>query len=96
MKPHKHAELIKAWADGAEIEWKFKHRTDGFYLMTKDNHPDLWQEDEVEYRIKPSTHPVKELTDEEINWLAKAYSTMKGELNAPAFARAILRKAQEK
>ena len=42
------------------------------------------------------THPVKELTDEEINWLAKAYSTMEGELNAPAFARAILRKAQEK
>jgi hypothetical protein len=22
MKPHKHAELIKAWADGAEIERK--------------------------------------------------------------------------
>jgi hypothetical protein len=41
------------------------------------------------------THPVKELTDEEINLLAKAYSTMEGELNAPAFARAILRKAQE-
>ena len=39
---------------------------------------------------------VKELTDEEINWLAKAYSTMEGELNAPAFARAILRKASEK
>ena len=38
----------------------------------------------------------KELTDEEINLLAKAYSTMEGELNAPAFARAILRKAQEK
>jgi HAMP domain-containing protein len=43
-----------------------------------------------------NTHPVKTLTDEEINWLAKAYSTMEGELNAPAFARAILRKAQEK
>jgi hypothetical protein len=41
-------------------------------------------------------NPVKELTDEEINWLAKAYSTMEGELNAPAFARAILRKAQDK
>jgi uncharacterized protein YecT (DUF1311 family) len=39
---------------------------------------------------------LKELTDEEINWLAKAYSTMEGKLNAPAFARAILRKAQEK
>ena len=38
---------------------------------------------------------LKDLTDEEINWLAKAYSTMEGELNAPAFARAILRKAQE-
>ena len=36
------------------------------------------------------------LTDEEINLLAKAYSTMEGELNAPAFARAILRKAQNK
>ena len=35
-----------------------------------------------------------ELTDEEINLLAKAYSTMEGELNAPAFARAILRKAR--
>ena len=43
------------------------------------------------------THPVKEqLTDEEINLLAKAYSTMEGELNAPAFARAFLRRAQEK
>jgi hypothetical protein len=40
------------------------------------------------------THPAKTLTDKEINWLAKAYSTMEGELNAPAFARAILRKAQ--
>ena len=37
-----------------------------------------------------------ELTDDEINLLAKAYSTMEGELNAPAFARAILRKAGEK
>ena len=36
------------------------------------------------------------LTDEEINLLAKAYSTMEGELNAPAFARAILKKAQKK
>ena len=42
-------------------------------------------------------NPVKEqLTDEEINLLAKAYSTMEGEINAPAFARAILRKAQKK
>ena len=37
-----------------------------------------------------------ELTDGEINLLAKVYSTMEGKLNAPAFARAILRRAQEK
>jgi len=47
--------------------------------------------------VKPTIRKnIKELTDEEINLLAKAYSTMEGELNAPAFARAILRKAQEK
>ena len=105
MKPHKHAELIKAWADGAEIEWKFKHRTDGFYLMTKDNHPDLWQEDEVEYRIKPSTHPVKELTLSigEIHavWAAGKYYELDkngqvDEIKFTEFAYAILRKAQEK
>ena len=105
MKPHKHAELIKAWADGAEIEWKFKHRTDGFYLMTKDNHPDLWQEDEVEYRIKPSTHPVKELTDEEIGDFeyqiirACGLSTANSDINPIGLRqiiKAILRKAQEK
>ena len=41
------------------------------------------------------THPVKELTDEEIGWFAKAYTDLKGKLNIIAFARAILRKAQE-
>ena len=50
-----------------------------------------------DHQIPLYTHPVKEqLTDGEINLLAKAYSTMEGELNAPAFARAILRRAQEK
>jgi hypothetical protein len=39
---------------------------------------------------------LKELTDEEIGWFAKAYTDLKGKLNIIAFARAILRKAQEK
>jgi hypothetical protein len=39
---------------------------------------------------------VKELTDEEIGWFAKAYTDRKGKLNIIDFARAILRKAQEK
>lgn len=50
-KPHKHAELIKAWADGAEIEF--------FNLDTAE-----WFETEapswalhMQYRIKPEPKP---------------------------------------
>ena len=46
MKPHKHAELIKAWADGAEIQVK---NDDGVW---RDADP-FWC-DYKEYRIKPS------------------------------------------
>ncbi len=44
MKPHKHAELIKQWADGAEIE----HWCDGIWEVTD---PPMWRESE-QYRIK--------------------------------------------
>ena len=54
MKPHKHAELIKAWADGASIE---KLTKDG-WLNCEPNYI-LWSLD-VEYRIKPE--PVTPLT----------------------------------
>jgi hypothetical protein len=37
-----------------------------------------------------------ELTDEQINWFAKAYTDRNNKLNIIDFARAILRKAQEK
>lgn len=49
--PHKHAELIKAWADGAEIEVRMG--TDDDWL-TLTPHP-AW--DSVEYRIKPEPKP---------------------------------------
>ena len=60
MKPHKHAELIKAWADGAEIEVN----------MPDVNGDDVWEYfngdwDELrQYRIKPEPKPdvVEELT----------------------------------
>ena len=39
---------------------------------------------------------LKELTDEQIGWFAKAYTDRNGKLNIIEFARAILRKAQEK
>ena len=50
-KPHKHAEIIKAWADGAEIEWK-----DLEAGIWRPNNSPLWAEDE-EYRIKPESKP---------------------------------------
>ena len=47
MKPHKHAELIKAWADGAEIQMK---NVNGVWI---DIYPE-WIED-CEYRITPES-----------------------------------------
>ena len=49
MKPHKHAELIKAWADGAEIE-RYDHE-DKDWL---DDEQPIWYEAD-EYRIKPGS-----------------------------------------
>ena len=49
-KPHVHAELIKAWADGAEIEYR-SHETIQWEPIFKG-----WSWDNVliaEYRIKP-------------------------------------------
>jgi hypothetical protein len=51
MKPHKHAELIKAWADGAEIE-AFDSCIDSW---TKASSPS-WG-NQIEYRIKPERKP---------------------------------------
>lgn len=47
-KPHVHAELIKAWADGAEIQLLDSF---GTWINSQDNRP-VWNTDTV-YRIKP-------------------------------------------
>lgn len=47
--PHKHADLIKAWADGAEIQAK----SDNVWLDCR--HPEWWPNSE--YRIKPEPRP---------------------------------------
>ena len=47
--PHKHAELIKAWADGEGIEFN----DGGEWLMVK---RPAW-DNELEYRIKPEPKP---------------------------------------
>lgn len=49
--PHKHAELIKAWADGAEIEMK------GIGGWVVNSNP-LWWVD-YQYRIKPTKTPAE-------------------------------------
>jgi len=51
-KPHKHAELIKAWADGAEIECKV---VNGPWIAINSESP-FWYKDN-EYRIKPEPKP---------------------------------------
>jgi hypothetical protein len=47
---HKHAELIKAWADGAEIEWRA-----GIDIWVEVSSPQ-W-DGEREFRIKPEPKP---------------------------------------
>jgi len=50
-QPHKHAELIKAWADGAEIEvWHVDHKA---WIACTDPRWNL----RCQYRIKPEPKP---------------------------------------
>ena len=51
MKPHKHAELIKAWADGAKIQYYCP----GKNKWIDSSRPDWWNN--IEYRIKPELKP---------------------------------------
>ncbi len=51
--PHKHAELIKAWADGAEIECIIA-TTDKWFTP---NPKRLSWDDDMEYRIKLESKP---------------------------------------
>ena len=56
MKPHKHAELIKAWADGAEIEYFSK--TSKEWVNCTEN--PYW-DGTFDFRIKPEPKPELEL-----------------------------------
>lgn len=63
MRPHKHAELIKAWADGAEIQ-RFSNNRECWV----DVYNPAWDKF-CEYRIKPEEKiPV-------VRWLWAAYNT---------------------
>lgn len=49
--PHKHAELIKAWAYGAEIQWFDEYDQQWWDVVTPS-----WKE-KVKFRIKPEPKP---------------------------------------
>lgn len=50
-KPHKHADLIKAWADGAQVEY-----FSSWHSKWVPCHSPLWDCDK-DYRIKPEPKP---------------------------------------
>ena len=55
-KPHKHAALIKAWADGAEIQFRLEDssgQAEDWETFSPGEAPS-WLDD-CEYRIKPKT-----------------------------------------
>lgn len=49
-QPHKHRDLIRAWADGAEIEF-YSHYNEAWFQL--DDIRNLVKFDSIEYRIKP-------------------------------------------
>jgi hypothetical protein len=53
--PNKHAEIIKAWADGAEIEFYDSRFKEHRWRACGDQ---PWWQDEVMYRIKPAPFTV--------------------------------------
>ena len=56
MKPHKHAEVIKAWADGHEIQYRMQGTARTEWI---DSDTPTWNETK-EYRVKPTAptmHP---------------------------------------
>lgn len=51
-KPHKHAEVIKAWADGADIQMRVNGSRGSWTDVEDQGKVHLWYQ-ELEYRVKP-------------------------------------------
>ena len=85
MKPHKHAELIKAWADGEIIQF---HSHDDIWFDTTGNFP-AWEEDQ-KYRIKPKSKPnfIELLWSEKQNcWIEVTWDAKTGEIKLAGVLR---------
>lgn len=60
-KPHKHAAVIKAWADGAEIECRYAYRgAESAETWRSPSNPPQWHTT-WEYRVKPAHKWQKEI-----------------------------------
>lgn len=57
MKPHKHAELIKQWADGAEIQERPISSIPNKEWSWADIEEPVWSSTLYEWRIKPDPKP---------------------------------------
>ena len=76
MKPHKWAKEIKAWADGAEIEWRFNSVATGgcgFWENVLSENP-VWHDPRVDYRIKPQPKEPQYLHVYEMGYLKYFFS----------------------
>jgi hypothetical protein len=51
---HKHAEVIKAWVDGAIIEYRTLEINGKWSIWYQVNEPAFYTTDDFEYRIKPT------------------------------------------
>lgn len=71
MTPHKHAAVIKAWADGAQIEWRERGFQDWKSVANPAWHG--W----AEYRVKPAPEfPKSSLSEALLGAIyCKAYGT---------------------
>ena len=59
-QPHKHAEIIKAWVDGAKVQWRNNATEAWKDLSCADDYPSIGWYESYEYRIKPEEKkPVK-------------------------------------
>jgi len=62
-QPHKHAATIKAWADGAEIQYRCRAGNSGTWSAWMDTRPNSgpsWNTSN-EYRVKPTPVPLWEI-----------------------------------
>jgi hypothetical protein len=63
-KPHKHAEAIKAWAEGSTVQCRMK--LDGGWTNWRDVEYPRWDADEYRIKPEPPKYPQTNMGDPEL------------------------------